>query len=1141
MRPLRLIMQAFGSYGKKTEIDFTRTTQNLFLVTGDTGAGKTTIFDAIVFALYGEASSTANKKDGTILQSQYSEINLEPYVELCFEEEEGGERKEYTVRRVPRHLRTVTRGAAKGVGTREINGSISLVMPDGTEYPSKEADRKIEELVGLTKQQFMQVAMIAQGEFMELLRAKSDDKKVIFRKLFNTQLYQRIAEELGERKKTAEKELEQVRTECRTLVSNLELPSEKEARENGLFVEKNSLSEEEKEADLLLLQKLKSQVKDGKTLPIEEFFEGLTVLKDSLQKRCEQGEEDLKEAERKRDQAMAALAKGDSLKKAYEQLKEAEALLEECKKEEPGIQEMEALSGKLKQAYELENSFLLVTAARKARQELFEGLKKEEEKLPELTEEEKEAGIREQSAKKEADEKLALFSQMKERATNAEKLFDKQKELISKERKGTKALAEAKDLEEEKRQTLEHLEAQAKKDQERLLALEGVTEKLVKKQEERKRLLALQDTQKELCQKKKKAEAQEKKAGKAQEAYRKGKEEYTAFLNAYEEARQHFLDAQAGFLAAGLKAGEPCPVCGSLEHPLPCKSPWQTESLTREGLETMSDTLEQLRKSQEMQAAAAGEEKARFEQEVQKLAEETGKLWKVLEEAGYPDEEGESATDRAALQIIVQNVDEREKGWQGAVSQGDSLVFSGNVDGGKASWQETVSQAILLVLEVLGRKIAALVARVTEEEQALQVLSKEEKELREAGKLLQKRQEDCHKEIDAARAAVSGQESTLAGVREQRKLTERQIEETKFSSCEEAKEKLCRAEEERDASKVLYERESKVSKTLGERQKQCQALIERYRRELPEKEEELEAKLQAYGQQLKEKGISEEEWMLLTKNYDREASERIAEKVRAFREKKAGVESQKKTSLTGIQNEKEPDMESLKGRVSETENRQRKARETAEKYRGWKQEVSKVQEGLAERIIQNKKRMEEYDRLDNLYRLVSGNVTGARMDLETYVQRFYLEQILDAANRRFLEMSAGQFELRMYDLEKAGEGRNKGLDLMVYSTVTGKVREIRTLSGGESFMAALSLALGMADQIQESSAAIHLEIMFIDEGFGSLDEHSRQQAVRVLQEMAAGNRLTGIISHVTELKQEIDDQLIVTKDDEGSHVRWQLS
>ena len=174
-------------------------------------------------------------------------------------------------------------------------------------------------------------------------------------------------------------------------------------------------------------------------------------------------------------------------------------------------------------------------------------------------------------------------------------------------------------------------------------------------------------------------------------------------------------------------------------------------------------------------------------------------------------------------------------------------------------------------------------------------------------------------------------------------------------------------------------------------------------------------------------------------------------------------------------------------------------------------------------------------------RLLAGNVSGSRMDLETFVQRYYLERILYAANRRFQEMSAGQFEFRMYDLEKAGEGKNRGLDLMVYSAVTGKVREVRTLSGGESFMAALSLALGMADQIQESSAAVNLDMMFIDEGFGSLDEHSRNQAVKVLQEMADGSRLIGIISHVSELKQEIEDQLIVTKDENGSHVKWQIS
>ena len=111
---------------------------------------------------------------------------------------------------------------------------------------------------------------------------------------------------------------------------------------------------------------------------------------------------------------------------------------------------------------------------------------------------------------------------------------------------------------------------------------------------------------------------------------------------------------------------------------------------------------------------------------------------------------------------------------------------------------------------------------------------------------------------------------------------------------------------------------------------------------------------------------------------------------------------------------------------------------------------------------------------------------------------------------------------------------------MVYSTVTGKEREVRTLSGGESFLAALSLALGMADQIQEKSAAISLDILFIDEGFGSLDDRARTQAVKVLQQMAGGSKLIGIISHVTELKQQIDNQLLVTKDHTGSHTRWSI-
>ena len=191
MKPVRLTLQAFGSYGAKTEIDFSAPRQNLFLVTGDTGAGKTTIFDALVFALYGESSSNTNKKAGTDLQSQYIGREVTPFVELVFKEMEGGIEQEYTVRRVPRHFRKRLRGTGDDKESKE---EITLTLPDGSDFMGKisEINAKLQEIVGLTKEQFMQVGMIAQGEFMELLRLESPKKKEIFRRLFGTEIFDAI-------------------------------------------------------------------------------------------------------------------------------------------------------------------------------------------------------------------------------------------------------------------------------------------------------------------------------------------------------------------------------------------------------------------------------------------------------------------------------------------------------------------------------------------------------------------------------------------------------------------------------------------------------------------------------------------------------------------------------------------------------------------------------------------------------------------------------------------------------------------------------------------------------------------------------------------------------------------------------------
>ena len=362
-----------------------------------------------------------------------------------------------------------------------------------------------------------------------------------------------------------------------------------------------------------------------------------------------------------------------------------------------------------------------------------------------------------------------------------------------------------------------------------------------------------------------------------------------------------------------------------------------------------------------------------------------------------------------------------------------------------------------------------------------------------------------------------------------------------YKTEEEAKAALLQAEDSKKQAEEVYQKVLSEAKKAANAQKQAETLISRYQQEIPEQKKCVEDRKTSYTEVMEIKQMTESEWKELVETYSREAAEDLQKTVNAYNEKKTAAQARRDSAQNAVGESKRPVLEELQKEKEVAETEYLEKEKIYNQLRIDNKDDREIFDTLSSRLEERKSIVEEHARIDALYRMTSGNVSGSRMDLETYVQRYYLERILYAANRRFQEMSAGQFELRMYDLEKAGEGKNRGLDLMVYSTVTGKEREVRTLSGGESFMAALSLALGMADQIKQSSAAINLDMMFIDEGFGSLDEHSRNQAVRVLQEMAEGSRLIGIISHVSELKQEIEDQLIVTKDENGSHVKWQIS
>lgn len=194
-----------------------------------------------------------------------------------------------------------------------------------------------------------------------------------------------------------------------------------------------------------------------------------------------------------------------------------------------------------------------------------------------------------------------------------------------------------------------------------------------------------------------------------------------------------------------------------------------------------------------------------------------------------------------------------------------------------------------------------------------------------------------------------------------------------------------------------------------------------------------------------------------------------------------------------------------------------------------------------ERYGKERSKLEAKDQVIGvLHQTVNGKITkAAKIDLETYVQRQYFKQIISQANKRLLTMSCGQFILQLKSSEDVGKGKNEGLDLAVYSLVTDTLRDIRTLSGGEAFLAALAMALGLSDIVSRTAGAVHLDMMFVDEGFGSLDEHARKQAITVLQELAGEKRIVGIISHVSELKESIEKKLVVRKSDCGSSVAWE--
>lgn len=1065
MKPILLTMQAFGSYGEKTEIDFQKG-GDFFLISGDTGSGKSTIFDAMMFALYGEVSTNGSSKENELL-SQFVDVrNDKPLVSLVFTAHQHGQEETYKITRTPRHIRPAKRTGAK---QQEEGETAELLMPDGSQYPGKLSDtnRKIEEIVGLTADQFRKVVMIAQGEFMDFLRAGSKEKTELLRDLLKTDYYYQLSERL----KTLAKEKN---------------TAAKTQRANMSFFAGRAVTEGLPEEDAQALEAAKGTViKAAEKLQPEQVDTLVEVLSGVCARlQLQQGElaQQQTAAQKDRDECMKRIEAAKPLMDRFEELESAEKVLQECAAQADEIEKKRGLIGKIRDAWAIEPKYQRMKDARDALTNGQTELAAKQQELPQLKQTAADAATLHQQMEKAQQDATAHESEVKTKVKDALKTFDALEKAEKALRQAEEADAKAKANAESAKKALDDFKKQedAWRTQEAELQGAEAAYEVCKQQNQqyrdlKKSLEDLHGSQKDVQEKAQQAAA-------AAKTYVGATQKYQREQKAYDDYRLAFLNAQAGLLARELAPGKPCPVCGALEHPAPCQLTQENQQLNREELDRRHKAADDAAKAQEEKAKESESAQVKLT-ERQKAAEEAEK--KLVENATNIRENVPMATAadvEAMLQAWLPELQSASKSVQAKV---DALKkVRENLDGAKAEREKLEK--------------AAADAQETAKSTAV-------------------------KKAEAEKTWNLHQEELSGGT---------------YRTREDAVAQRTQAQEAKQKAEAAASQATEKERQAQKAETDCETQIRRLNEEMPQKQANAEEFNQQYQQTIAEKSLDEAQWQALTANYDAEEPDRLQKKVNDFDQKKNTAETQCTMAQSAIAGREKPDMAKLEAASKTAESALKEVSNALEAAKHLRLNNEKVLEDLREGREPLANACKAANTAQHLSDVMAGTESGNRMNLETFVQRSYMEKILCDANRRFRDMSNGQFELKLINVEDAGEGKNKGLDLEVYSIVTGKTRSVNTLSGGESFMAALSLALGMADQIQAATAAIHLDVMFIDEGFGSLSDNARNEAVNILKEMAGKQRQIGIISHVSELKDEIENQLIVKKDDRGSHISW---
>jgi exonuclease SbcC len=1058
-------MENFGPFAGRAELDFSKL-EDIFLITGKTGSGKTTIFDAICFALYGEVPGSRAAYSAR-LKSDHTGEDAECVVSLEFALGKSRDNRTYTVERSPRQEIKKKRGGGvtskeEAVILWENGGGKKTVLGN----KKGEVNRRILELIGLEAKEFFKIVLLPQGEFAEFLRQNTSERQKVLGKLFPIEEARRVKELAAKKALEAEAGLEEALRALEPLRNKAGEDVYEEAHGRALRVFEGAretlktlgeaelgltslLSLRRREADSL--ERLNGIREEGRRVAGEKaaMAEKRTRLARSRNARP-LGEflRSRKEALKAREESAAALlAAGEERAMAEKALAEAENRGKEAGRREgelTGLRERRpALLELGEEEAELQGELRDLEETRNRSLELAQ----RQDKLREDLAGEGENITRAESLAAGGPALEALLEEKRGR-------FDLHKKL--------RGLAERKEaLEGEQKNSL------------------GLIESLEQEEKDREGRIPLM-------------------AGEL----RRLKEE---------QSRAEKAD-MAAFLARNLAEGEPCLVCGSTEHPHPAPAQDRRFSLEERigGMEKTLGDLEKLQAGAQAELRAKKAEAARIGEELRRLeteaARETGKGGVPGAESPAPDkapaENGGALPKTAEIDRIIGEL----AGELNSLLSRQSKIREAARDIQKFYRQKTAIQDALnetgrLLAAALERKknLEAQAAAKTERRRKIfaglpetirpaagkgnaaeilaaldraaasieQSLDRQRRELEEAGRSLAGAQA-------AERAALQNRDQALARLGEAEAALERELAASPFAGLREAEESLLDQDGEQKLEREIQE--------WGEEKARVESLAALRQKDLEEIRRGLDAlKLPGDFQDHPLPGLTETEKSLDSLKFRREQAEE--ERDRAFAE------------LKGLERDRE-ELEAARRRYDEQSSRAGEWRALADDLAG---------------------------------------KNPQKQPFDSWLLGSYLAEIAGYATTRLEKMSEYRYSLLLDNQRQPGQRGYAGLDLTVFDAHTGKNRPCATLSGGESFLASISLALGLADSIQTRSGGLKLDAVFIDEGFGSLDEETLDKAMLILDELR-DHRMVGLISHVGEMRSRIPCRVEVVKNASGSKI-----